>query len=109
MKKPFCVCIATALLLSACNLVPDYRRPDAETPLQWHDKSLTGQASAVDPQWWQAFGSIELNRPVTEALAYNYDLAAVRQRVEQARAQAKIAGANLWAAAGWRMTVAIGK
>ncbi|MGZ5000261.1 MAG: hypothetical protein ACXV7F_08170 [Methylomonas sp.] len=73
MKKPFCVCIATALLLSACNLVPDYRRPDAETPLQWHDKSLTGQASAVDPQWWQAFGSIELNRPVTEVLAYNYD------------------------------------
>ncbi len=92
--------IASVLLLSACNLVPDFQRPSVETPAQWHDKGLTGQASAVDPQWWQAFGSVELNRLITEALVYNYDLAAAQQRVEQARAQAKIAGANLWPQVG---------
>jgi NodT family efflux transporter outer membrane factor (OMF) lipoprotein len=86
--------------LTACNLVPDFQRPGVETPAQWHDASIAAQKSAVDPQWWQAFGSAELNRLITEALAYNNDLAAARQRVEQAKAQAKIAGANLWPSLG---------
>lgn len=88
------------LLLTACNLVPDFQRPDVETPKQWHDASLTQQKSAVDPLWWRAFGSAQLNHLITESLLYNNDLAAARQRVEQARAQAKIAGANLWPSLG---------
>lgn len=93
--------ISSALfLLTACNLVPDFQRPGVETPGQWHDAMLTRQKSAVDPQWWRAFGSAELNHLITESLLYNNDLAAARQRVEQARAQAKIAGANLWPSLG---------
>ena len=90
----------TFLLLTACNLAPDFLRPSVETPSQWHDVSLAGQKTAVDPRWWQTFGSTELNRLVTEALAYNKDLTAAKQRIEQARAQAKIAGANLWPSLG---------
>lgn len=92
--------ISALLLLAACNLVPDFHRPDVETPKQWHDTGLTQQKSAVDPQWWRAFGSAQLNHLITESLLYNNDLAAARQRVEQARAQAKIAGANLWPSLG---------
>lgn len=93
--------ITSALLfLTACNLVPDFQRPDVETPAQWRDAGLTQQKSAVDPQWWQTFGSAQLNHLITESLLYNNDLAAARQRVEQARAQAKIAGANLWPSLG---------
>ncbi len=92
--------ISAVLFLTACNLVPDFQRPNVETPKQWHDASLTQQKSAVDPQWWRAFGSAELNHLITESLLYNNDLAAARQRVEQARAQAKIAGANLWPSVG---------
>ncbi|MDP1773101.1 MAG: efflux transporter outer membrane subunit [Methylobacter sp.] len=92
--------ISALLFLTACNLVPDFQRPDVETPKQWHDASLTQQKSAVDPQWWRAFGSAQLNHLITESLLYNTDLAAARQRVEQARAQAKIAGANLWPSVG---------
>ncbi|MDI1232308.1 MAG: efflux transporter outer membrane subunit [Methylobacter sp.] len=88
------------LFLTACNLVPNFQRPDVETPAQWHDASLTQQKSAVDPQWWRSFGSAELNHLITESLLYNNDLAAARQRIEQARAQAKIAGANLWPSIG---------
>ena len=99
MKKRFSISV-TALFLTACNLLPDFQRPSVETPDQWRDTSLTKQESAVDPQWWQAFGSAELNRLITEALAYNNDLAAARQRVEQAKAQAKIAAANLWPSLG---------
>lgn len=92
--------ISALLFLTACNLVPDFQRPDVETPKQWSDASLTQQKSAVDPQWWRAFGSAQLNHLITESLLYNNDLAAARQRVEQARAQAKIAGANLWPSVG---------
>lgn len=92
--------ISALLLLTACNLAPDFQRPDVETPSQWRDTALTRQQSAVDPQWWRAFGSAQLNHLITESLLYNNDLAAARQRVEQARAQAKIAGANLWPSLG---------
>ncbi|MFA6052354.1 MAG: efflux transporter outer membrane subunit [Methylobacter sp.] len=98
MKNKFL--IASALFLTACNLVPDFQRPAVETPAQWHDAGLEKQKSAVDPQWWRAFGSAELNHLITESLLYNNDLAAARLRVEQARAQAKIAGANLWPSVG---------
>lgn len=80
--------------------MPDFRRPDVATPVQWHNANLAAQKSAVDPHWWQTFGSAKLNRLMTDALACNNDLAAARQRVAQARAQAKIAGANLWPALG---------
>jgi len=99
MKKRFSISL-TALFLTACNLVPDFQRPGVETPAQWRDAGLTPQKSAVDPQWWRAFGSAQLNHLITESLLYNNDLAAARQRVEQARAQAKIAGANLWPSLG---------
>lgn len=92
--------ISVLLFLTACNLVPNFQRPDVETPAQWHDASLTQQKSAVDPQWWRTFGSAELNHLIPESLLYNNDLAAARQRVEQARAQAKIAGANVWPSIG---------
>jgi len=92
--------ISVVLFLTACNLVPDFHRPDMETPAQWHDASIATQKSAVDPQWWRAFGSAQLNHLITESLLYNNDLAAARQRVEQARAQAKIAGATLWPSLG---------
>lgn len=85
------------LLISAtaCNLLTEYQRPTIETPAQWHEPAQTASTS-VDPQWWQAFASNQLNRLMREALAYNNDLAAATQRVAQARAQAKIAGAGLW-------------
>lgn len=99
MKNTFSISVM-ALFLTACSLVPDFQRPTVETPAEWHDQELRGQKTAVDPQWWQAFGSFELNRLMPEALAYNKDIGVARQQVEEARAQAKIAGAGLWPSAG---------
>lgn len=85
--------------LTACNVVPDFQTPPAEVPSEWrHSQADTG--GQIDPQWWQAFQSRELDGLIQNALAYNKDLAAAAQRVEQARAQAKIAGADLWPAIG---------
>jgi NodT family efflux transporter outer membrane factor (OMF) lipoprotein len=96
MYRLLCAC----LLVSAagCNLLTEYQRPTVEIPTQWHEPAQTASAT-VNPQWWQAFSSNQLNRLMREALAYNNDLAAAQQRVIQARAQAKIAGAGLWPAA----------
>lgn len=92
--------IAVILSLTACNLLQDFQRPEAEIPEHWREAEQVQSQSNIDPKWWQAFGSQELNHLIDEALVYNNDLAAAGQRIEQARAQAKIAGANLWPTAG---------
>ncbi len=86
--------------LSGCNLMPDFELQTANIPNQWRNVDNQSVVTTIDPRWWQAFGSTELNRLVNEALAYNNDLAAAEQRVKQARAQAKIAGADLWPTVG---------
>jgi len=81
--------------LNACNLARDHRRPDLPAPQHWRNLAQPPAVGKVDRQWWLAFKNPELNRLIHEALAHNYDLAAARQRVAQARAQALIAGAPL--------------
>lgn len=91
--------LALLSLATGCNLLTDYQRPNLDAPLHWRDAPQAG-ATRVDRQWWRAFASEALNELIGDALAYNNDLAAARQRIEQARAQAKIAGADLWPNAG---------
>jgi outer membrane protein TolC len=99
IKPSYPVFLAGLLsVATGCNLLTEYHRPTVETPTQWHEPAQSASAT-VDPQWWQAFASDQLNRLMREALAYNNDLAAATQRIAQARAQAKIAGAGLWPAA----------
>jgi NodT family efflux transporter outer membrane factor (OMF) lipoprotein len=57
------------------------------------DATLPSQQE--EPSFWQAFENEDLNRVVDLALAQNLDLQAALFRVEQARAQAKVAGAAL--------------
>jgi len=58
------------------------------------------QAEAVaDPlpaDWWRTFGSPGVDALVDTALAANQDLAAALARIEQADANARVAGAGLW-------------
>lgn len=82
------------VLLSGCSLIPDYKTPPVETPKQWSSASPSQQTQiAVD--WWKSFSSGELNGLIETALAENNDLHASLQRIEQARADLKIAGAGL--------------
>lgn len=86
------------LLLSGCSLAPDYQRPKIETPSAWKGAGQTdqaGQSAEIARAWWKNFGSAELDDLMQRALADNPDLLAQIQRVEQARAALKIAGAPL--------------
>jgi NodT family efflux transporter outer membrane factor (OMF) lipoprotein len=46
--------------------------------------------------FWQDLGSVELDRLIDQVLAQNLDLEAALQRIDQARAQAKIASSPLY-------------
>jgi len=91
------VCALIALALSACSLMPTYQRPSMEIPQGWSTVAGVGAASrpATTP-FWKELGSEDLNRWIELALAENLDLEAALYRIDQARAQAKIAAAPLY-------------
>ena len=86
--------IALSLALSACSLAPNYQRPQMAIPTGW--SSGVGTAHDSGSPFWQDLGSEELNRLIDNVLAQNLDLEAALHRVEQARAQAKVASAPLY-------------
>jgi NodT family efflux transporter outer membrane factor (OMF) lipoprotein len=88
-----------ALSITGCAVGPDYRKPS--TTLQpFHSSAALkarGTSASAPPlaQWWLGFDDPELTRIAQRALSQNLDLAAAKARVEQARAAARGAGAQL--------------
>lgn len=95
MKKHTVIpALLVAALLSGCSLIPDYNRPGVDTPAGWNEADASNP-TAIARDWWKNFNSAELNAMMAEALTGNNDLGAAIQRVEQARALARVAGAPL--------------
>jgi multidrug efflux system outer membrane protein len=90
------VCGCALVVLAACSVGPAYKRPDIPLPAQWRDPSAN-EGSAVWPSadWWHGFGSEKLDELIAEGQRSNDDLAAAIDRVQEADAQARIAGAAL--------------
>jgi NodT family efflux transporter outer membrane factor (OMF) lipoprotein len=90
------VCGCALVVLAACSVGSAYKRPDIPLPAQWRDPSAN-EGSAVWPSadWWHGFGSEKLDELIAEAQRSNDDLAAAIDRVQEADAQARIAGAAL--------------
>lgn len=86
-----------ALLLTACAVGPDYKRPAALPPEQVRlTEALENGAVTPSPlpdKWWQLFKDPELDRLVTQALAKNTDLRAAAANLQRARAVLSEAGA----------------
>ena len=89
--------MALTLALSACSLAPTYERPPLAMPNGWSSVAGVGSTDKNPPTpFWQELGSAELNRLIDQAMAQNLDLEAALQRIEQARAQAKVAASSLY-------------
>jgi NodT family efflux transporter outer membrane factor (OMF) lipoprotein len=90
------VCACTLLLLTACSVGPAYKRPDIPPPAEWRE-APPNENEGIWPSadWWHGFGSQTLDDLIAEAQRSNDDLAAAVARVEEADAQARIAGAPL--------------
>jgi len=87
-------------LLAGCSVGPAYKRPDIALPAQWHESGgagTNGAPASVWPaaDWWHGFGSAKLDELIAEAERNNDDLAGAIARVQEADAQARIAGAAL--------------
>ncbi len=84
--------ILAGLMLAGCAAEP---MPQAGIALAARFDGA-GQQPATDiTRWWSRFGSATLTRLVDRADADNFDVAAAAARIEQADAQARIAGAPL--------------
>lgn len=88
-------------LLAGCSLVPAYETPGIDLPAAWDGARGMAQPVASTPlapvsaRWWFHLGSEELDRLMAEALAANLELDAALQRICQARASLRSAGAAL--------------
>ena len=95
MHKQYVTALAAAILLSACTMGPDYKRPSFDLPSLWNKKEDATPVAAKPPEkWWALYGDATLDAIVAEALEHNRDLAAAAARIEQARANLTIANAD---------------
>ena len=88
--------LALALLAGlACTVGPGYKRPTAQVPETWKGEGPWQTAAPKDAipkgAWWQLFHDAELDRLEQELLQANQSLDAARDRLSQARSQARIA------------------
>src|SRR6185503_14934162 len=88
--------VALSLALSACSMAPNYQRPEMALPTGWSNVAGVGATQQNTSLFWQDLGSVELDRLIDQVLAQNLDLEAALQRIDQARAQAKVASSPLY-------------
>lgn len=102
-RHRFSVQIAAGLVLglsmSGCAVGPDYKQPVLPLVPLHNQVSKDGRSSSQPSpsldQWWLGFNDPLLVQVVQRAISQNLDLAAAFARVDQARAAASGAGANL--------------
>jgi multidrug efflux system outer membrane protein len=102
--KPRLAVAAGTLLLGACAVGPNYKRPSVPVPPEFYG----AEAAPVDPRsladlpWWEVFDDPVLRELVTTALADGFDSRLAAARVEEARALYGAAKGDLYPAVGYR-------
>jgi outer membrane protein, multidrug efflux system len=92
--------LATAIVAGAtlgCTVGPGYKRPAAEVPNTWKGEGPWQAAAPKDAipkgTWWQIFHDEPLDQLEQQLLQANQSLLAARDRLSEARSQARIASA----------------
>jgi NodT family efflux transporter outer membrane factor (OMF) lipoprotein len=82
------VIVPLSVLISACTVGPNYKRPDVATPPQFRGAAPASSASAslADTKWFDLFQDDTLKQLITTALAQNHDLKIAVDHVIEARA-----------------------
>ena len=85
--------------LAACSLAPTYQRPDTATPPTEYQESLgwkpaTPSDTETRGPWWTVFQDATLDALESEVTDANQDLKAAYARLQEARAQTRIARAG---------------
>jgi NodT family efflux transporter outer membrane factor (OMF) lipoprotein len=95
--------MAIVLMMAAgigCAVGPRYSRPAAQTPAAWKSQPPWQQAAPKDSipkgAWWEIFRDPQLNAYEQQLLRANQSLIAAHDRLELARALARVANAALY-------------
>ena len=104
--------IGAVLLMAACSVGPDYKRPAVSVPASFRGVSPTDEPAPAptssnpaasksssaaplgDENWWEVFQDKELQQLIRVALKNNYDVRIAATRVLQAQAQLGITRAD---------------
>ena len=78
-----------ATVVTACSTTAP--ETTVRPPVEWSAGSQSGE---VNDRWWESFGDSNLVQLVDEALLQNRDLKAMQARIDAAREQSRIAGAD---------------
>jgi NodT family efflux transporter outer membrane factor (OMF) lipoprotein len=102
MRRAALIGAATCLAggLAACSFAPPYHVPETETANQYKESSGWKIAEPADTSsrgdWWQVFQDADLSTLETRAGDANQSLKAAFARLQQARADTRIARADLF-------------
>ena len=99
MRRRVMVASATAMLLAGCSLQPKYVRPAPPVPASWPvGDPYLAQSEATLPivSYRDIFRDLRLQRIVEQALANNRNLRIAAANIRQARAQFRVARAELF-------------
>ena len=87
-------------LFAGCAVGPNYHRPLVRTPVAYKTESPWRVAAPKDSlpkeSWWEIYGDAELNGYEQQLLKANQSLEAARDRLNQARALARVTSAGLF-------------
>lgn len=101
MKRSLAVLIlGAAAITTGCSVGPKYQRPVVPAPPTWKTEAPWQVAAPKDDipkgAWWQIFRDDELNGYEQQLLQANQSLVAARDRLDQARAFARVASSGLF-------------
>ena len=100
MKKLLLLC----LFITGCTVGPDYKRPEADIPMQFKEmqgwRSATPSDALPRGDWWAAFADAELDALMKRVDVSNFNIRAAEARVRQARALADSARAGYFPTIG---------
>jgi multidrug efflux system outer membrane protein len=93
--------LASLVLMGCAAVGPDFIRPETAVLSTWHAKLEGGlTAEEISPQtlaqWWTTFDDAQLSSLIERAVAGNLDLKDAWSRVRQARANRRIAKADMF-------------
>ncbi|WP_419827492.1 efflux transporter outer membrane subunit [Sphingomonas sp.] len=90
--------LAALLALGGCTVGPNFEKPRADAPASFagqpQDVASRTYGGNVDARWWTSFRDPELASLVDRLAAQNLDLQSAAERIEQARAERRIVGAQ---------------
>ena len=81
---------------AAARIGPNYKRPAVAKPETFRGQAAAEAVSFADAPWWEAFQDPTLKALIQEALRNNYDVAIAAARVQEARANLRVARSDLF-------------